>query len=217
MEDKLNIFTNKCVPQKDKEKKSRDKILKNTLGLKIVNNKFSENNRNLQNFFTNKNKFKSYFDRKGAEKFLKEKAKAMEEIVLMDEIQEEKAEQFNEKSKKYKSQNKYSKKFKHLRLPHSKKELFYLEKRNSSKKQVYEENKNDSFLSFKNANNINNKIEIQNANNLKGLADSTKKKNKLSVIIIREPSFLLTGDNDSFIYSLVREMNESKNYSKSNL
>lgn len=210
MEDKLNIFTNKCVPQKSKEKKRRDKIFKNPLDLKIIKHKSNENNRTLQNFLTNKNKFKSYFDRKGAKKFLKEKEKAMEEIVLMDEIQEEKAEQFNEKSKKYKSQNKYNKKFKHLRLPHSKNELFYSEKLNFRKKLVYEENKKDSCLSIKNTNNINIKIEIQNPNNQKGLVESPKRKNILSGIIIKEPSFLLTGDNDSFIYSLVREMNESK-------
>ena len=91
------------------------------------------------------------------------------------------------------------------------KELDYLEKRNLSKKLVYEENKNDSFASFINSKNNYNKIETLNTNKQKGLVKSTKRKNKLSVITLNEPSFLFTGDNDSFIYSLVREMNESKN------
>ena len=211
MEDKLNKFTNKYFPQKNKENKSRDKTLKNSLDSKIKKYIFLENIRTLQSFLSNQNKIKSNFDRKGAKKFLKEKAKALEEIVLKDEIKKEKTEQLNEKTKKCKSQFKYSKKFKHLRLPHSKKELDYLEKRNLSKKLVYEENKNDSFASFINSKNNYNKIETLNTNKQKGLVKSTKRKNKLSVITLNEPSFLFTGDNDSFIYSLVREMNDSKN------
>jgi hypothetical protein len=168
----------------------------------------------------NKNKFKSYFDRKGAKKFLNEKAKAMEEIVLMDEIKQKKTENFHKNSKKSKSHNKNAQKHKNLNQHPLQNELVCLEKHNSSKKQVvYEENKNanqnNTFVSFGNPNNFKNNIENQNTSKQKeqkGVDESTKNKNKLCTINIDESSFLMTEENDSFIYSIVKEMNGCKNY-----
>ena len=210
MEGKQNRVTSKFAPRIKKERKSGDIIRKNPYDLadlKIKKHKSIDDNRTLQNFLLIRNKFKSKFDRKGAKKFLKEKEKAMEEMVLNDEIPEEKTEN----SIKSKSHDKYNEKYKHIRENPSQNELVYIEKRNFSKKEVvYKENKNTnqnaSFVSFKNSNDFNYNTEIQNIYQQKGLIESTKKKKQFAFIITNEPSFLMTGD-DSFIYSIVKEMN----------
>ena len=211
METKQKTVTSKFAPKKKKERKSGDIIRKNPydlVDLKIKKHKSIDDTRTLQNFLLIRNKFKSKFDRKGAKKFLKEKEKAMEEMDLNDEIPEEK----NENSRISKSQDKYNEKYKHLIPNPLENELVYIEKRNLSKKQVVNKenkntNQNASFVSFKNSKNFNDNIETQNMNQPKGLIESPKKKKKFAFIITNEPSFLMTGD-DSFIYSIVKEMNE---------
>jgi hypothetical protein len=214
MEAKQNTVTSKFAPKKKKERKSGDITRKNhydLVDLKIKKHKSIDDTRTLQNFLLIRNKFKSKFDRKGAKKFLKEKEKAMEEMDLNDEIPEEKTEN----SQKSKSEDKYNEKNKHLIQNPSENELVYFEKKNSSKKQVVykEENKNTnanqnaSFVSFKNSKDFNYNTEVQNMNQQKGLIEPPKKKKKFAFIITNEPSFLMTGD-DSFIYSIVKEMNE---------
>ena len=208
MEVKQNAYTNKFISQKNKEKLSRDNIKKNPydiVDLKIKKYKsLDDNTKTLLNFFLHKNKFKSHFDRKGAKKFLNEKAKAMEEIVLMDEIKEDKHEKYIENSRKSKSYNKNVEKYNNFKQNNSYNELVNVEVHNfnSNKKQIkFEENKNgnDSFISFRNMNVINK----QN-----GFIESSKNnKNRLSTNNINEPSYLMTGENDSFIYSIVKEMN----------
>jgi uncharacterized membrane protein YfhO len=221
MEEKRNPFKNKFVSEKKKEKYSRDDIQKypyDFVDLKIKKNKsLYDNDKTLLNFIMNKNKFKSHFDRKGAKKFLNEKTKAMEEIVLMDEIKEKKTEKLHKNSKKSKSHNKNTQKRINLKQSLSQNKLVCLEKYNFSKKQVvYEENKNanksNSFVSFENPNDFKNNIENQNISKQKGVVESTKNKNKLSTININEPSFLMIGESDSFIYSIIKEMNGCKNY-----
>ena len=220
MEVKQNAYTNKFISQKIKEKFSKDNIQKNPydiVDLKIKKYKSLEDNaRTLLNFFMHKNKFKSHFDRKGAKKFLNEKAKAMEEIVLIDEIKEDKHEIFIENSKKSKSHNKIVEKYKHLEQHYSHNKLFNLEVHNfnSNKKQIkFEERKNgnNSFVSFRNMIVFNNSNDNQKTNKQNEFIESTKNnKNKLSTNNINEPSYLMTGENDSFIYSIysiVKEMN----------
>ena len=119
--------------------------------------------------------------------------------------------------KKSKSHNKNAEKYekyKYLKQHNSHNQLANLEVHNfnSNKKQIEcEENRNVnvSFASFRNMNDFNNNID----NPLKvckqnGFIESSKNnKNKLSAKNINEPSYLMTGENDSFIYSLVKEMN----------
>ncbi len=221
METKQKVFKNKYSPHKNKEKFSKDDIQKyqyDIIDSKIKKYKsLDDNARTLLNFFMYKNKFKSHFDQKGAKQFLKEKAKALERIVLVDEIKEDKQEEFIESSKKSKSHNKNAEKYekyKYLKQHNSHNQLANLEVHNfnSNKKQIEcEENRNVnvSFASFRNMNDFNNNID----NPLKvckqnGFIESSKNnKNKLSAKNINEPSYLMTGENDSFIYSIVKEMN----------
>ena len=219
MEVKRNTYTSKFISQTIKEKLSRDNIQKNPydiVDLKIKKYKSLEDNaRTLLNFFMHKNKFKSYFDRKGAKKFLNEKTKAMEEIVLIDEVKEDIHEKFIENSKKSKSHNKIVEKYKHLKQHYSHNELVNIEEHNfnSNKKRIkFEESKNGnaSFVSFRNMIVFNNSIENQKTNKQNGFIESTKNnKNELSTnnIYDNEPSYLMTGENDSFIYSIIKEMN----------
>ena len=226
MEVKQNPFTNKFISQKIKEKFSRDDIKK--FPYDIVDSTIKKNKslndgndveKTLLNFFMYKNHFTSHFDRKGAKKFLNEKEKAMEKIILFHEIKENKHLKLTKKTKKSKSHKnvekfKIFKKYKHLKQHRSHKKLVYLKMHNFNfnKKQIlFEENKdgNDPFVSLGNMNDFNNNnIDSQQANKQKGFIETTKNnKNKLSIINRNEPSYLLTGENDSFIYSIVKEMN----------
>lgn len=89
---------------KYKKNKSKDKSVKSLL-----------------NFITTKNRiiFKSYFYYKGSKKFLAEKSKALEECVLIDEIQDEDEHNLHKKKKRHSEsrhkKNKVKKHFKHFR------------------------------------------------------------------------------------------------------
>ena len=93
MEKEVDINTKKPI----KEKYSMDVVQKKNLdSIKIRTKKYKslgkKKPKTLLNFISGKKKiqFKSNFDKKGAKKFLNEKSKAMEEIVLLDYIEEEK-------------------------------------------------------------------------------------------------------------------------------
>ena len=94
--------------RKSSNQESHSKQLFSKISYDLDDHKYSKNKSNdksvksLLNFITTKNKiiFKSYFDSKGSKKFLAEKAKALEEFVLIDEIQEENKHNFHKKKQK---------------------------------------------------------------------------------------------------------------------
>ena len=119
MEEEVDINTKKPI----KEKYSTDVVKKKNLDfIKIRTKKYKslgkKEPKTLLNFISDKKKiqFKSNFDKKGAKKFLNEKSKAMEEIVLLDYIEEEKNRDISKgHTKKNKSHNKNSCKNKNIK------------------------------------------------------------------------------------------------------
>ncbi len=164
-------------------------------------------------FISSKNRIKleSDFDRKGAKKFLNEKSKAMEEIVLIDENTDDEHNHKKKSPHKKKHNNKLSK------VHHSHNALLKLKihKFSSKKNCVNKEHKKKSSLSshtlglycisdVKDIGKIKNK-----KSNKKASIESIKFKS--SVFNKNEPSYLMTSENDSFINSIVKQIDESKN------
>ena len=88
--------------------------------IETKNNPNFENDKNY--FLISKRKISSEFDRKGAKKFLSEKEIALQKIVLDDNIQEIKDEEFN-KTKKKDIVNKSRRRLKSLHLKSKKKKI----------------------------------------------------------------------------------------------
>jgi hypothetical protein len=170
----------------------------------------------LVNFISSKNKlkFSSDFDRKGAKKFLCEKAKAMEEIVLDDTTDEEKKNVSNDNNyKRNKSHNKFIFRNKHVKSHHSYNALlknFQLNKLSSKKNSTI---KDDNIYMSSNTvfliNSIKDIGKIMNKKNKRKLLGSIKK--RYSNANGKESSYLMTGENDSFICTIVNEIKEFKN------
>lgn len=147
--------------------------------------------KSLLNFISLKKKiiFKSPFDQKGAKKFLADKEKALEEIILIDEFEDKKNSENNLQyfSKKNKS---YHKKSKNNLM--SEKKIQYLKNITNSK------NINDIGR-------INEKINKNRALKYESI------KSKYSNINTKENTYLMTGESDSFICTIINEMNNYKN------
>ena len=78
-----------------------------------LNTDISHNEKSLFDFISNKKiELKSYFDKKGTKKFLSDKEKAMEEIVLFDEIIDENKGKIN----RNKSHNRHHHKKKQIKI-----------------------------------------------------------------------------------------------------
>ena len=90
----------------------------------------NNNTKYLFDFISTKNKIKfhSYFDKKGTKKFLSEKEKAMEKIIIFDEIDDEKI------NKKKTHKDKVKKKKKNKRRSISENALIHLKPHKSEKK-----------------------------------------------------------------------------------
>ena len=173
---------------------------------------------NLINFISCKNKikFKSNFDRKGAKKFLNEKAKAMEEIVLDENTDEEKKTISNhnhDNFKRHRSHNKYAFRNKIVKHHKSQKALlnnFQLNKLSNKRNnilnydQIYKSS-NTVFL----INNVKDIGKIMNKKNKRKCIGSIKK--RFSGHNPNEHSFLMTSENDSFIGAIVNQIKEFKN------
>ena len=170
----------------------------------------------LVNFISSKNKlkFKSDFDRKGAKKFLDEKAKAMEEIVLDDTTDEEKKNVSNDNNyKRNKSHNKFLFRNKHVKPHHSHNALlknFQLNKLSNKKNNILKDENN--YISSNTVfliNSVKDIGKIMNKKNKRKFIGSIKK--RYSNANGKESSFLMIGENDSFIGSIVNQIKEYKN------
>lgn len=191
MEEINNKFTNRLrLTNKINPRDSYTKLSYNLENDKI--NK-SERAKSLLNFINPRKKiiFKSFFDQKGAKRFLAEKEKAMEEFILMDELEDENKNEkeinFHYSSKRIKSLNKKSKK----NFISNKKILFHKSEAN--------------LKSINNIGRINQKI------NKKKISKFESIKSKYSNIKSKDNSNLMMGENDSFIFTIISEMDNFKN------
>lgn len=181
---------------------------------------FRKCGKSLPNFITSKNKIflKSFLDHKGTKKFLAEKEKAMEELILEDKIVEEKkiikkasnscTKQKNSKNKKI-TKNIHSKYYSHN-------EIIHLDLKNNfnHNKNSQDKHRNNKFeLKATSSTYINNITDIGKINqkNKKKKASIESIRNNLSNFNQKEPSYLFTGENDSFLYSILNLMSNTKN------
>ena len=144
----------------------------------------------LQNFISKKIKFKSAFDYKGAKIFLAEKSKAMEVIILEDEI-------IPERPNKKTISHTYNKKKKN----HSKDDVIPI-KLNNLKSKKMEKRK------YKTTTKIISDFFIHN---ITDIGKINKNKNKKSISSIKNSNYLNSNANDSLIYSIIKQMPNIKN------
>ena len=173
---------------------------------------------NLINFISCKNKikFKSDFDRKGAKKFLNEKDKAMEEIVLDETTDEEKKTISNDNCKHLKRHISHNKNYignKIVKHHNSQKELIQNFKLNKLSNKRNDTLKDDKILMSSNTvfliNSIKDIGKIINKKNKRKCIGSIKK--RFTDNNPNEQSFLMMGENDSFIGTIVSQIKEHKN------
>ena len=175
-----------------------------------LNSEMSNNEKSLFDFMSNKKiKLNSYFDKKGTKKFLHDKKKAMEEIVLFDEIIDENKNRntyhhhhqhhhhHHHKTKKNKFS--YSKSEKKIYKMESHKSL---KKKNNSNKVLKEKAGMHIIINYANDSNIKSKNSNSNVNKkqIKPLSSIASNFPKIKM----NESFL--NKNDSVIHSIVDEM-----------
>ena len=167
--------------------------------------------KSLFDFISSKNKIvlKSCFDHKGAKKFLSDKKKAMDKIVLEDDILDENIEK-NKKKKKPNVKSKTSEK-KNLRSE-SHNALNVLEKQKST------ENLKDKLkllsekrLPVRNFESKNNKGKLNLVVDKRKVTKLSSINSVFSNIQTKEPLNLVVNKNDSFINSIINEMVEVTN------
>ena len=167
--------------------------------------------KSLFEFISSKNKIvlKSCFDHKGAKKFLSDKKKAMDKIVLEDDILDENIEK-NKKKKKPNVKSKTSEK-KNLRSE-SHNALNVLEKQKST------ENLKDKLkllsekrLPVRNFESKNNKGKLNLVVDKRKVTKLSSINSVFSNIQTKEPLNLVVNKNDSFINSIINEMVEVTN------
>jgi hypothetical protein len=225
MEKKTNRNSNKFIYLSlNQENYLKQFISKNSYDLgdhKYTKNKSNEKSvKSLLDFITTKKKiiFKSYFDYKGSKKFLAEKAKALEECVLIDEIQDENAHNYHKKNKRHSEskhkKNKIKKNLEHYRSENALSRFHHIESKKKNKLlklfdiNNFNDNKKKSSQSVpKNSiHDINDIGRISEKASVKKVPEKENSdKNKYSVINANEPSYLMTGNNDSFI-NIINEM-----------
>ena len=167
--------------------------------------------KSLFDFISSKNKIvlKSCFDHKGAKKFLSDKKKAMDKIVLEDDILDENIEK-NKKKKKPNVKSKTSEK-KNLRSE-SHNALNILDKQKST------ENLKDKLkllsekrLPVRNFESKNNKGKLNLVVDKRKVTKLSSINSVFSNIQTKEPLNLAVNKNDSFINSIINEMVEVTN------
>jgi hypothetical protein len=167
--------------------------------------------KSLFDFISSKNKIvlKSCFDHKGAKKFLSDKKKAMDKIVLEDDILDENIEK-SKKKKKLNVKSKTSEK-KNLRSE-SHNALNILEKQKST------ENLKDKLkllsekrLPVRNFESKNNKGKLNLVVDKRKVTKLSSINSVFSNIQTKEPLNLVVNKNDSFINSIINEMVEVTN------
>ena len=167
--------------------------------------------KSLFDFISSKNKIvlKSCFDHKGAKKFLSDKKKAMDKIVLEDDILDENIEK-NKKKKKPNVKSKTSEK-KNLRSE-SHNALNVLEKQKSTdnlkdKLKLLSEKR----LPVRNFESKNNKGKLNLVVDKRKVTKLSSINSVFSNIQTKEPLNLVVNKNDSFINSIINEMVEVTN------
>jgi hypothetical protein len=190
--------------------KSSDNLRQKFSG-KTFNLDESENQKDkksLVNFISSKNKIvlKSCFDHKGVKQFLSEKQKAMDKIVLEDEIPDENIKK-NRKKRKLSKKSKTKDK-KHLRSE-SHNALDSLAKQKTSENlKDYPKLSSENTLPDKN-------LKSKNQLNLNTYQRKSVKMSSIisnfSNIQIKESLNLIVNKNDSFINSIINEMVRVKN------
>ena len=167
--------------------------------------------KSLFDFISSKNKIvlKSCFDHKGAKKFLSDKKKAMDKIVLEDDILDENIEK-NKKKKKPNVKSKTSEK-KNLRSE-SHNALNVLEKQKSTdnlkdKLKLLSEKR----LPVRNFESKNNKGKLNLVVDKRKVTKLSSINSVFSNIQTKEPLNLAVNKNDSFINSIINEMVEVTN------
>jgi hypothetical protein len=167
--------------------------------------------KSLFDFISSKNKIvlKSCFDHKGAKKFLSDKKKAMDKIILEDDILDEHIEK-NKKKKKLNVKSKSSEK-KNLRSE-SHNALNVLEKQKSTdnlkdKLKLLSEKR----LPVRNFESKNNKGKLNLVVDKRKVTKLSSINSVFSNIQTKEPLNLAVNKNDSFINSIINEMVEVTN------
>ena len=203
------------------------KVQNLTQNLSISSNNKSSNlnksndKKSLFDFISSKNRMvlKSCFDHKGTKKFLLEKAKAMQEINLSEDIKEEKKSSKKERIKSH---------IRHVKHHHSNNHANKLDKnglRSSSTNDVLRYNainlhKNleceikkikklsDKTNKYSDIEEDNNKIKYENKLrvNKKRIVPFNSISSNFSNIKVSEPLNLAVNKNDSLIHSIVNEM-----------
>ena len=188
---------------KDNILKTNHEQIYNNLKTDILNNeKF------LFDFISDKNKIKlfSYFDKKGAKKFLSEKDKAMKKITLFDEILDENV------SPKKLHKDKILKKKARRSISDSKVKI-KIKKPIDKKSKITSKNikKSEMVISINYAedkkinDNKNNLLNI----NKKAVSKYNSISSNYSNIVANSPKNLAMNKNDSLIFSIVSEMTKN--------
>ena len=167
--------------------------------------------KSLFDFISSKNKIilKSCFDHKGAKKFLSDKRKAMDEIVLEDEILDENLEKSKKKksiNKKHKTREKKNiRSVSHHTLDVSGKKII------SDSLKTYPKLLSEKILPVRNFESQNNKGKLKLYVDKRKVAKFSSINSTFSNIQSKEPLNLAVNKNDSFINSIIDEMVKVKN------
>ena len=223
-------ISNKFNSRLNKGEYSREMFIQTSYDLKdhqkLKKNKSKDKSaKSLLNFIsTKKIILKSCFDHKGAKKFLAEKSKAMEEFILFDEISD-----YNDNNNivycsnnKKKSHIKIIKSHKNIKFYQSYKPINHsnLMKINHKKNNYLSlyENENKSSINSKKVKISAKSLPKQSIKDIKDIGKIDQKvfkkklskfdsiKSKYSNINQNDRSYLITGDNDSLILSIINEM-----------
>jgi hypothetical protein len=186
---------------KDKILKTNHEQIYNNLKTDILNNeKF------LFDFISDKNKIKlfSYFDKKGAKKFLSEKDKAMKKITLFDEILDE-----NASTKKIHKDKKLKKKARRSISDNLSK--FKIKKSSDKKISTKNIKKSQMVISINyidDGKNNDDKTNLYSVNK-KAVTKYNSISSNYSNIMPSSPKNLIMNKNDSLIFSIVSEMSKN--------
>ena len=167
--------------------------------------------KSLVDFISSKNKIilKSCFDHKGAKKFLSDKQKAMDKIILEDEILDENIVK-SKKKKKFNTKSKTRDK-RHLRSEsHNALDVVGKQKTSENLK-AYPKLLSEKALLVRNFECKNNIGKLNLHVDKKRVTKLSSINSTFSNIQSKEPLNLAVNKNDSFIHSIINEMVKVKN------
>ena len=195
-------------------KKSSKEIEK--INIRDLNNQKGKNkaqsSKTIKSFLTKKNKLhlKSFFDHKGTKKFLADKMKAMEELDLNDEINEEEKNGNNislddKKNKSKINKNKISKKYRSHKIL-SNYNLHFNDNKSTKKHKTKNKKRNYNWEfkhHFKNYKDIGSKKFY---NDIKRISKDSIRTRYSNILYSDEPSYLMNGEDISFLNTILVEM-----------